>query len=551
MRTPRILPVVAMSLFSACFGAVRAGADEPTKDATPARQAAIVPQPVKIEKLDSPPLATNPGSLLTTGYGKGVDGKLIALADSIFRKAMGYEPSELSKKMPPGYVDVVKLTLDDSVGKGRPDWQAAESYSLIVRPEKSEIEIAASNEHGLFNGVQSLAQLLDKGADGKWRVPAVKIEDYPRFPWRGYLLDPARHFRPKAEVLRYIDLLAMHKMNVFHLHLTDDQGWRIEIKRYPKLVEVGARLPNYSGQKGDGWYYSQADVKEIVAYAADRFVTVVPEIEMPGHCRAATTSYPELSCDGKPASELCAGKESTFEFMANVLDEVAELFPSKFIHIGADEVQPAHWRACPHCKKRMDELAAAKRPDDVEVFHVQVTSGAGVPFNEDVAILEGEFVRKIDRHLAEKGKRMVGWDEILDGGLQKDSRAAVMAWRGGVAIGGATKLGRDVAACVYPESYLDNDVSLEVTYAVEPAPADMPQEHATHVLGVQGNMWGERTPTQATVDHQTFPRLCAIAEIGWTPLSARDFKDFSARLERHAERLEPFGISLAPKSPGE
>jgi hexosaminidase len=273
----------------------------------------------------------------------------------------------------------------------------------------------------------------------------------------------------------------------------------------------------------------------------------VPEIEMPSHSTAATTSYPELSCDGKPSVELCAGKASTYEFMANVLDEVVELFPSPFVHIGADEVQPDHWRACPTCKKRMDELAAAKLPEGV-VVHRLSNPGFGVPPNEDIGRLQGEFVRRIDRHLAEKGKRMIGWDEIIESGLDKNSRAAVMAWRNDGAIAGALKLERDVVATVCPNCYLDYDIPLDVTYAVEPAPAGMPEAQANHVLGVQGNMWGERTPTQARVDQQTFPRLCALAEIGWTPRAARDFKDFSGRMERHAERLQPYGISIGPKT---
>jgi hexosaminidase len=393
--------------------------------------------------------------------------------------------------------------------------------------------------------MQTFVQLADKGADGKWRVPAVKIEDYPRFRWRGYLLDTSRHFRPKAEVLRYIDLLAMHKMNVFHLHLVDDQGWRIEIKRYPKLIEVGARLPNYSGGKGEGWYYTQEDIKEIVAYAAERHVTVVPEIEMPGHSGSTTTSYPELSCNGQPSNSLCASKESTFEFMANVLDEVVTLFPSTYIHIGADEVLPDFWRACPSCKKRMDELTAAKLPEGV-IAHEFNMQGFGVPPNADITLLQGEFVRRIDRHLAEKGKRMIGWDEILASGLDKKSKAAVMAWRNQEAIDATVKLGIDVVASVCPNCYLDYDIPLEVTYAVEPAPATMPEEQAKHVLGVQGNMWGERTPTQERVDRQTFPRLIALAEIGWTPRENRDYKDFTTRMQRHAERMSPYGISLVP-----
>jgi hexosaminidase len=531
---------MALLVFAAAFAAV-ARAEEPAKEVRPP---AIVPKPVSLEVLEGKAFEFDADTLILAP--SDTENKSSQQASDTIQKALGFKPAKQPKSG--SSAKTLSLSLADIKSKyNLTSEQSDEYYSLSVSKDGGSVLIVASHPHGLFNGVQTFVQLADKGADGKWRVPAVKIEDYPRFRWRGYMLDTVRHFRPKAEVLRYIDLLAMHKMNVFHLHLDDDQGWRIEIKRYPKLVEVGAHVPNFSGQKGEDWFYTQADIKEIVAYAAARYITVVPEIEMPSHSTAATTSYPELSCDGKPSVELCAGKESTYEFMANVLDEVVELFPSPFVHIGADEVQPDHWRACPVCKKRMDELVAAKLPEGVEVYQFN-SQGYGVPPNEDITRLQGEFVRKIDRHLTEKGKRMIGWDEILAGGLDKKSPAAIMAWRNQEAIDGAVKLGRDVVASVCPVCYLDYDLPLEANYAVEPAPASMPEEQAKHVLGIQGNMWGERTPTQERVDRQTFPRLCAIAEIGWTPRADRDFKDFSARLKRHGERLSPYGISVEPKA---
>ena len=326
----------------------------------------------------------------------------------------------------------IVLRLDSAVGAGRPDWQAKEAYRLTAGARS--VEIAAKDGHGLFNGIQTLAQLAEKGADGQWAVPPVKIDDFPRFPWRGYLLDPARHFRPKAEIFRIIDLLALHKLNVLQLHLTDDQGWRVEIPRYPKLTAIGARLPNFSGQKGEGWFYTRADIAEIVRYAAERFVTVVPEIEMPGHSGAATTAYPELGCEDRPSAELCVGKEATFTFAATVLDEVMSQFPANCIHVGGDEVQPQRWRACPVCKARMDALVKEPLPAGVTAVRVRVSNGAGRPFHEDIGRLQGEFIRRIDQHLRSKGRRMVGWDEILDGGLAGDSRAVVMAWRIAAAI---------------------------------------------------------------------------------------------------------------------
>lgn len=502
---------------------------------------AIIPQPVTLERLSGKPFPLDEG--VSVSLGADTPSECARSVIRCVRVATGVELA-LSRDGIESKAKTIRLRLDPSVGQGRPKWQAAESYVLTVSSDGGGIEIAASDAHGLFNGAQTLTQLAEKDADGRWRIPAVRIEDYPRFQWRGYLLDTARHFRPKAEVLRYIDLMALHKLNVLHLHLTDDQGWRIEIRRYPKLTEVGAALPNYSKGLGTGWFYTQADIREIVAYAAERHIVVMPEIEMPGHSMSTTTSYPELSCDGAPSTELCAGKESTFEFMTNVLSEVADLFPSRFIHVGADEVQPERWRACPACSKRMEELAAAGPPAGVQPFRVQVTTTAGRPFHEDIGRLQGDFIRRIDRFLAGKGKRMTGWDEILDSGLESGSSAAVVAWRSPTAISGAVGQGRDVIVSLYPEYYLDNKVPLARTYAVEPVSPDFSEAQARHVLGVQGNMWAERTPTQAAVDQRTFPRLCALAEVGWSPRESRNFPDFVARLDRHAERLRLWGISL-------
>jgi hexosaminidase len=231
--------------------------------------------------------------------------------------------------------------------------------------------------------------------------------------------------------------------------------------------------------------------------------------------------------------------------MANVLEEVAALFPAPYIHVGADEVQPDRWRACPVCKKRMEELAAAGLPAGVQPLRVKMVKGiVGKPFYEDIGSLQSDFIRRIDGCLREKGKRMVGWDEILDGGLASDSQAVVMAWRSPAAVSGALSQGRDAVASLYPECYLDYPISLSRTYAFEPVPADSPKSLERHVLGVQGNMWGEETKTRERVDKQTFPRLCALAEVGWTPRESRNFTDFSARLKRHAERLRPYGIEV-------
>ncbi|MEI6654545.1 MAG: family 20 glycosylhydrolase [Verrucomicrobiota bacterium] len=425
-----------------------------------------------------------------------------------------------------------------------------EGYALICTPEA--LTLTAARPAGVFYAVQTLRQLLPIQIESQqpvanitWTVPCVAIEDQPRFPWRGYLLDPARHFRTKGEIKDMIDLLAMQKLNVMQLHLTDDQGWRVEIKKYPKLTEIGARLANCSGKKGDSWFYRQDDIRELVAYAASRYVTLVPEIEMPGHSGAATTAYPELACGGTPSSALCVAQEHTFEFASAVLDEVLALFPSPYIHIGADEVTPARWRTCPQCKPLMDKLAQTALPADVTPFRLPPNAATGVPFQADIARLQGEFVRRIDRYLTSKGRRMIGWDEIMEGGLQADSRALAMAWRGAQAVLGAAGQRHDVIVALHPDLYLDNATRLEQTYAFEPVPADMPPGQEAHVLGLQGNMWGEGTPTIQRVEQQSFPRLCAIAETGWTARSNRNFPNFVSRLVPFKARLKVMGVTGA------
>lgn len=430
--------------------------------------------------------------------------------------------------------------------KGRADL-GQEGYALNCTSQA--LTITAASPAGVFYGVQTLRQLLPVQIESRqkveniaWSVPCVAIDDQPRFQWRGYLLDPARHFRTTQEIRHMIDLLAMQKLNVMQLHLTDDQGWRVEIKKYPRLTNIGARLADCSGKQGDNWFYRQEDIKELVAYAASRYVTLVPEIEMPGHSGAATAAYPELACGGTPSSSLCVAQERTFEFASGVLDEVLALFPSPYIHIGADEVTPARWRACPQCKPLMDKLAQTALPADVTPFRLPPNTATGVPFQADIARLQGEFVRRIDRHLTAKGRRMMGWDEIIEGGLQADSRALAMAWRGAQAILGAAGQNHDVIIALHPDLYLDNATRLEQTYAFEPVPANMPPGQEAHVLGLQGNMWGENTPSLQRVEQQSFPRLCAIAETAWSSRPNRNFQNFATRLVPFKARLDLLGV---------
>jgi hypothetical protein len=335
------------------------------------------------------------------------------------------------------------------------------------------------------------------------------------------MLDVARHFRSVSFVKRYLDVMALLKLNVLHLHLVDDQGWRLEIKRYPKLTDIGSRRP---GQEG---FYTQDEIREIVRYAAERFITVVPEIEMPGHCLASLAAYPELSCSGGPFAVqtrwgitpdiYCAGNEAVFTFLENMLDEVLPLFPGTFVHIGGDECLKDRWKACPKCQARMK------------------TEGL-----RDEHELQSWFIKRMERWLNVRGRRLIGWDEILEGGLAPN--ATVMSWRGmegGIA---AARAGHDVIMTPTTHCYLDYEyilLPLEKVYAFEPVPDGVPPER---VLGLQGNLWSEFTPTEQDVDRQVFPRLCALAEVAWSPAARRDWTDFQARLPACLDLLRQNGI---------
>lgn len=424
-----------------------------------------------------------------------------------------------------------------------------EGYELHIAPDSCAVK--AFTPHGLFLGVQTIRQLLpsEKAA----ALPCVHITDRPRYRHRGMLLDCGRHFMSKDFVKRTIDLLAYHKMNVLHWHLTEDQGWRLEIKKYPKLTEVGAwrQATRDSEQPRDaggryGGFYTQEDVREIVAYAKSRYVTIIPEIEVPGHSLAALASYPELSCTGGPFEVstrwgvhddvYCAGNDKTFEFLHDVLSEVIELFPSELIHIGGDECPKARWKTCPKCQARI-KAEGLKNEHELQSY----------------------FIRRIEKLLSAKGRRLIGWDEILEGGLAPN--ATVQSWRGmGGAVAAATS-GHDVISSPTSHCYLDyaqaqgpgeptmmGFIPLETVYQFEPTPPELSADQAKHVLGLEGNMWTEHAP-QPLVDRQVFPRLCALAEVAWFPKQSRNWDDFSLRLKAHYRRLSALGVTpyVAPQ----
>jgi hexosaminidase len=427
-----------------------------------------------------------------------------------------------------------------------------EGYRLVVSP--SGVTIDASAHAGLFYGVQTLRQLLPADAsprDAARTIPAVTIVDEPRFSYRGMHLDVGRHLFPVAFIKRYIDLMAMYKMNTFHWHLTEDQGWRIEIAKYPRLTEVGSCRretileKNFDPYVGDGTpycgYYTQDEIREIVAYAAERYVTVMPEIEMPGHSVAALAAYPELACTDGPfevftrwgvTEDIYCPKEETFGFLEDVLTEVMALFPSRYIHIGGDEAPKARW-------KESDVAQAVIRREGLA----------------DESALQSYFVRRIERFLSAHGRQLVGWDEILEGGLAPE--ATVMSWRGMEGGIEAARQGHDVIMTPGSHVYFDyyqGDPAFEPlaiggfspidrVYAFEPVPEELTPEEARHVLGAQGNVWTEYMATSDYVEYMVFPRLLALSEVVWSPKDTRNWDGFAARLPAQFRRLDRYGVN--------
>ena len=429
-----------------------------------------------------------------------------------------------------------------------------EGYRIEIG--KRGILLEANAMNGLFYAMQTLVQLMPPEKSDLKEVP-VKcciIEDYPRFKWRGLHLDVCRHFMPKEFVLKYIDLMSKHKFNTFHFHLTEDQGWRIEIKRYPLLTEVGSvrketiigngrTSTTYDGVPHKG-FYTQEDIKEIVDYAAKRFVTVVPEIEMPGHALAALASYPHLGCTGGAYEVakrwgvfhdvMCAGKESTFEFLESVLDEVISLFPSEYIHIGGDECPKTKWKECPLCQQRIKEEGLT-----------------------DEHHLQSYFIQRIEKYLNKNSKKLIGWDEILEGGLAPN--AAVMSWRGEEGGIAAAKQSHYVVMTPGSHCYLDHYqgkpeeeplaiggyTPLEKIYSYEPVPSVLNKDEAGFILGAQGNVWTEYMPDPSHVEYMVFPRAAALAEVVWTPVIKREYNKFYERLKNQILRYKVYNVNFS------
>ncbi|MCC8154491.1 MAG: family 20 glycosylhydrolase [Tannerellaceae bacterium] len=428
-----------------------------------------------------------------------------------------------------------------------------EGYTLDVTSDA--VHIQGKTAQGIFYAMQSFMQLLPAEVESPvqvngiaWTAPAVTIKDEPRFGYRGMELDPCRHFMPLENVLKCLDVMAMFKLNRMHWHLTDDQGWRIEIKKYPKLTEVGSKRMEGEGYEYGG-YYTQEEIKQVVQYAADRFITVIPEIEIPGHEMAAIAAYPELSCQGLPGTPriiwgvedivLCAGKEEVFDFFEDVFVEVLDLFPSEYIHIGGDECPKDSWKVCPLCQKRIRELGIKRdKEHSAEEY------------------LQSYFVQRVEKMLAKYGRKIIGWDEILEGGLAPT--ATVMSWRGEEGGIAAAYMGHDVIMTPASHMYIDHFqgdpkiepvsiggyLTLEKVYSYNPTPDTLVKagkEH--HILGAQCNTWSEYMYTEDIRDYRIFPRSIALAELNWTQLENKDYKDFERRINNAYVRLDAYDIN--------
>lgn len=433
-----------------------------------------------------------------------------------------------------------------------PQLPSPESYTLSVTPQR--IEIRATSGAGLFYGMQTLLQLMQPAGTGSYSVPSVEIEDTPRFAYRGLMLDVSRHFSTKEFIKKQIDALAYYKINRLHLHLTDAAGWRLEIKKYPLLTDFaawrtdptwkkwwngGRKYLRYDEPGASGGYYTQDDIREILEYARQHYITVIPEIEMPSHSEEVLAAYPQLSCSGEPYknSDFCVGNEETFTFLENVLTEVMELFPSEYIHVGGDEAGKSAWKTCPKCQKRMKDEHLA-----------------------NVDELQSYLIHRIEKFLNNHGRRLLGWDEILQGGIAPN--ATVMSWRGEEGGIAAVTSGHHAimtpGAYCYLDSYQDAPYSqpeaiggylpLKKVYAYDPVPASLTAEQAKLVYGVQGNLWVEYIPTPEHVEYMIYPRMLALAEVAWSAPERKSWSDFhtralSAVADLQKKGYHPFDLS--------
>lgn len=515
----------------------------------------LIPQPVEIQQNTG---AFTLAKSTTVGYNKAEARFAAELLARHLNTATGFGLAAKEGKAATIFLSL-NASPNERIGK--------EGYVLEVTPKA--VTITANQPAGLFYGMQTLLQLFPKEIEsqavavppgGSWKVPAVRITDYPRFGWRGLMLDVSRHFFPKEDVKKYIDEMVRYKYNVFHWHLTDDNGWRIEIKSLPKLTEVGAWRVERSGHFGDredpkpgekatyGGFYTHEDIREIVQYAAERNVTIVPEIDVPGHSMAALAAYPELSCTGQKVyvnpgtnfadwfgngtfrvnveNTLNPSDEQVYEFLDKVFAEVAQLFPAPYIHVGGDECYKGYWKNDPGCQALMKKL--------------------GIRHVED---LQGYFMGRVEKILSAKGKKLLGWDEILEGGISPG--ATVMSWRGMKGGIEAAHLGHEVVMTPTTFAYIDytqGDPTIDppiyarlrckTSYSFEPVPDGV---DAKLILGGQGNLWTEQIPSLRYAFYMTYPRAWALSEVFWSQKKDKDWDRFSKHMEAHFQRYDVAG----------
>ena len=544
----RPFPLASMLLGLALLPAAAQAADLPALDTGPGPQLRagslmLIPAPANVQRGNGPGITVAAGTALR--------------ADSEAEQRVAAQFADLlARSGGPRLALASGKTAARAAGKGGsirfqiiPTFRdSGEGYTLESTAQG--VLVQAGNETGLFYGATTLAQLATGGSQGV--LPAVQIQDAPRFSWRGFMLDSARHFQSLDEIKRVLDAMAAHKLNTFHWHLTDDQGWRMEIKRYPKLTEVGScRLP-----AGDGGidpvtkqeypycgFYTQEQIREVIAYAAALHIQVIPEIDVPGHATAAIAAYPELgsiSTPLKPISEwgvfpnLFNVEDGTVTFLENVLEEVIQLFPAKYVHVGGDEAVKDQWIASKQVQQRMRELGI-----------------------KDEMAMQSHIIKRLETFLEEHDRRLIGWDEILEGGLPP--QATVMSWRGTEGGLAAASSGHDVVMSPVSHLYLDYlqtgspneppgrpaQVNLAKLYAFEPVPAELAADKRGHILGLQANMFTEHTRSYARLQHNLFPRLAAVAETGWSTPEQRDFRDFLARLPAQLQRYRAWGLAYA------
>ncbi len=510
------------------------------------QKVSIIPQPVSVIMKEGNFVIDENTSVKYNAQNKDLQAAAVFLATYI-KNISGYSlPINAAKKK------TIELSIATIDGIGK------EGYLLKVSP--LTISIKANTKAGIVYAMQTLFQTLPRiRTNASLQIPSMEITDYPQFSWRGMHLDVSRHFFSPELVKEYIDLMATYKMNTFHWHLVDDQGWRIEIKGYPKLTQIGAWRVDQTDKTWDarpqakpgqeptyGGYYTQQQIKDIIKYATERAVTIVPEIEMPGHVASAIAAYPYLSCSQKPqlpltggnyqnmSSNYCAGNDSVFHFLEDVLTEVIALFPSKYIHIGGDEVDKTSWKSCPRCQARMKK--------------------EGLKNEEE---LQSYFIKRIEKFVVSKNRKMIGWDEILEGGLAPE--ATVMSWRGEAGGIEAAKMGHEVVMTPGDPLYFDHYQAgpegeptaiggmntLKEVYDYYPIPKELNAQQAKNVLGAQANLWTEFVTTAAGVEYMILPRMLALAEVVWSPKETRDWAGFNQRLKEHFKGFDQKGFNYS------